>query len=299
MITGLELSRRYWQNCGLPRLKEAFPQLLPYIAAGLMGEGSECLGYDDLLSRDHDWGPGFCVWVPADLYEEYGPLLASWYETLPREWEGWPVKSVPDRVGVFESTAFFARFLGRMPETPLDWLCLPEHYLAVATAGEIFYDPSGQFTVLRDTLLACPEQVRRKRLAARCVTMMQAGQYNFPRCLSRGDRFAAALALREFVLAASSAVFLLNSQWMPFYKWMPRAMAQLPRLGQLSLPLAELLGPAEDARPLIEQVCSAVAEELRRQGLTEIAGCNMQQIGLDIQNHLTDPVLKQLPVLVG
>jgi len=299
MTRGMAVSRRYWEICGLPGLEKAFPQLLPHVAAGLMGEGSECMGFDDPISRDHDWGPGFCLWLPAELYKDYAPSLSAWYAGLPREFEGWPVKTTPDRVGIFEQTAFFARFLGRIPESSLDWLSLPEQYLSVATAGEIFYDPSGRFTALRETLRTCPEQVLRKRLAARCVTMMQSGQYNYPRCLARGDAFAADLALREFVLASSSAVFLLNSRWMPFYKWIPRAMSELPRLRELTPLLAVLLKSSADASPLIEQVCSAVAEELRRQQLTLLPGSDMQQLGLDIQRQLTDPMLKGLPVLVG
>jgi len=299
MTSGMALSRHYWLSHGLPGLEKDFPQLLPHVAAGLLGEGSECMGFDDVHSRDHDWGPGFCLWLPERLYEEYGAPLTRWYETLPREFEGWPVKTVPDRVGIFEQVAFFTRFLGRIPETSLDWLQLPEQYLAVATSGEIFYDPSGRFTSLRNTLLVCPEQVRRKRLAARCVTMMQAGQYNYGRCISRDDSFAAALALREFVLAASSAIFLLNGRWMPFYKWIPRAMSELSRLGALCPLLAELLSSSDGAYQRIEQVCSAVADELRRQNLTELPGCDMQQLGLDIQKQLTDPVLKRLPVMAG
>lgn len=299
MTGGLSISCRYWQTFGLPGLEKNFPQLLPHVAAGLLGEGSECLGFDDDLSRDHDWGPGFCLWVPDHLYETHREPLSRWYASLPRKFEGWPVKTTADRVGIFSYSGFFAKFLGRIPETSLDWLRLPEQYLSVATAGEIFYDPAGNFTALRNTLLICPEQVRRKRLAARCVAMMQSGQYNYPRCLQRGDQFAAALALNEFVMAASSAVFLLNGRWMPFYKWIPRAMAQLPHLRELSPLLSELLAAPEDTQALIRQVCTMIAQELRRQNLTQIHGCDMQQLGLDIQNQLTDSALKQLPVLAG
>ena len=299
MIRGMDLSRQYWQEYGLPSLQAHYPQLLPHIAAGLMGEGSECLGFDDEISRDHDWGPGFCLWLPEDLFQEYGAALSEWYRGLPSEFMGYPVKNVPGRVGIFSQTGFFGRFIGRIPQTSLDWLRLPEQYLSVATSGEIFHDPSGAFTRLHDTLLHGPEQVRRKRLAARCVTMMQSGQYNYVRCLDRGDRFAAALSLREFVLAASSAVFLLNNRWMPFYKWLPREMSRLELLPELCPVLAEILESSELAHPLIHQVCMAVSEELRRQGLTSLPGCDMQLLGLDIQAQLTDPELRQLPVLAG
>ena len=61
MMQGLELSRRYFEVC-LPLLQEQAGDILPLCAVGLAGEGSECLGFDDATSRDHDWGPGFCIW---------------------------------------------------------------------------------------------------------------------------------------------------------------------------------------------------------------------------------------------
>ena len=58
-MRGLELSRLYYEQTGRPALEDRFPELLPQMAFGLAGEGSECFGFDDEFSRDHDWGPGF------------------------------------------------------------------------------------------------------------------------------------------------------------------------------------------------------------------------------------------------
>ena len=60
-MNGLEISRAYFDECGMPMLEEKFPELLPHVAAGLFGSGSECFGFDDELSRDHDFDPGFML----------------------------------------------------------------------------------------------------------------------------------------------------------------------------------------------------------------------------------------------
>lgn len=301
-MNGMELSGAFWEEVGLPDLKERFPQLLPCLAAGLVGEGSECFGYDDDISRDHDWGPGFCLWLPADMEARYGSLLREWYTGLPPVFRGWPRRQLSDRINVFTYEGFFCRFIGHMPESNLDWLRIPEEYLAVCTNGAVFYDPSGTFTGLLEHLRHQPQQVVKKKLAARCVTMMQAGQYNLPRCRERGEQFAAVMAVQDFLQAAASCVFLMNDRYMPFYKWMPRALSQLPVLGTEMAGLLEELAvsPASPGvTPLIGKVCDLIADRLRLEGYTDAKGCDMQQIGLSIYHGITDPSLKRLPVLAG
>lgn len=198
MSLGMDVSRRYWQQIGRPSLEAAFPGLMDRIAVGLAGEGSDCFGCDDAISRDHDWGPGFCVWISRADDAQLGEALRAWYASLPQSFEGFAVKQTPERIGVLEREAFFARFLGRWPLEGTAWLLVQEHALAVCLNGEIFHDGDGVFTGMRAALASIPEPVRQKKLAARCVTMMQAGQYNLPRCIRRGELLAAAMAASEF-----------------------------------------------------------------------------------------------------
>ena len=63
-MTGIELARTYWEAYGIPMIREQFPEWEGQIAAGLTGSGSECYGYDDEVSADHDFGPEFCLFLP-------------------------------------------------------------------------------------------------------------------------------------------------------------------------------------------------------------------------------------------
>ena len=65
-MKGLEIARAYYEEYGEPMLRERFPALMPFIAAGLTGSGSECWGFDDEVSRDHDFEPGFCLFLPGE-----------------------------------------------------------------------------------------------------------------------------------------------------------------------------------------------------------------------------------------
>ena len=78
-MQGLELAKRYYEEVGRPMLERDFPELLPRLAAGLVGEGSECLGFDDAISQDHDFGAGFCLWFSAEDYNQYGNALQDAY----------------------------------------------------------------------------------------------------------------------------------------------------------------------------------------------------------------------------
>ena len=65
-MKGLDISREYYEEFGRPMLERDFPELMPYLAAGLFGSGSECLGYDDEVSLDHDMEPGFMLLLPGE-----------------------------------------------------------------------------------------------------------------------------------------------------------------------------------------------------------------------------------------
>jgi len=54
-MQGIELSRRFYTEIVAPWLGRTAPDLS--YAAAPIGYGSELLGFDDAVSRDHNWGP--------------------------------------------------------------------------------------------------------------------------------------------------------------------------------------------------------------------------------------------------
>jgi tetratricopeptide (TPR) repeat protein len=92
---GLDLCREYYETFGRSMIEEKFPEYAGKIAIGLVGEGSDCFKYDDKLSRDHDWGPDFCMWVTEDTYKQIGSKLQEAYEQLPKEYKGFQRNMTP------------------------------------------------------------------------------------------------------------------------------------------------------------------------------------------------------------
>ena len=237
-MKGLELSELFWDNIARPRLERVIPQILDVAAVGLVGEGSECWGFDDSVSRDHDWGPGFCIWLGEDDMALYGDALREYYEGLPREYMGarrlHVLPQTAHRVGPVTVEAFYSRYIGisGAPQSLRDWRYLPETGLSVVTNGKVFSDPVGRFTAVREALLTYyPEPLRMKKLAMNCALAGQSGQYNYRRCLAHGEPVAAAEAMSEFIRHIQAVVFLLNHRYRPYYKWTDRAMRELPKLG--------------------------------------------------------------------
>lgn len=105
-MKGLDLCRGFFQAHGKPLIKENFSFIRDRIAAGIVGEGSECLGFDDAVSRYHDWGPGFCLWLTDEDSDEFGPALQDAYERLPRNYMGFQRKTArlsPQKFGGLKS----------------------------------------------------------------------------------------------------------------------------------------------------------------------------------------------------
>jgi hypothetical protein len=308
-MKGLELSERYFHEIGLPMLTSRFPDDIRRIACGLVGDGSECFGFDDKLSRDHDWGPGFCLWLTKGDMAIFGDELRSEYERLPRSFAGhgprWTSTWGKDRIGVFEIGKFYRRFIGfeQAPEHLEDWLLIPEQALAAATNGVVFHDPLGEFSDIRHRLqLFYPEDVRLKKMAARCMSIAQAGQYNLKRCLQRGEHLAAHYAETKFCADAISLCFLLNRRYTPFYKWMHRALSGLPRLGDFMHARTASLVRCEDGEEkiaLVEEICAELVAELVGESLTDSSSDFLLDHGPMIQSRIKDGRLRERNVWVG
>ena len=304
-MNGLDLSRAFYEQHGQPMLESEFPELAPLVAVGLFGSGSECLGYDDDVSEDHDFEPGFRILLPEEALVDRRQafLLERAYAKLPREFMGHtrpvlqPVGGA--RRGVQRTADFFTKTVGAPNGvlSPDAWLRIPEQALLEATNGELWHDPFGEVTRIRATLSRFPEDVRRKRLAGQLLLMAQAGQYNVPRCLKHGEREAAQLAAAEFVKSALSAIFLLNGRYQPYYKWAFRALRELPALSELSPALSAILSEPDADR--IESVCAAVLARLRADTLTSAPGEDLERHAYAVNDTIRDAEMRNRHILAG
>lgn len=336
-VSGLKLARAYWEQYGKPLLAERYPQYRSRIAAGLVGHGSQCYGFDDNLSHDHDFGPGFCLWLTDADYHNIGEHLQADYEALPRTFMGYGpeastarAQGAGRRLGVFSIGDFFESITGyrQAPaaDKPHEWLLLDEPTLAAATNGQVFADPFGAFLKTRQGFTLMPEDVRLSLISRRLGMIAQAGQYNLPRMLTRGDGAAAWRSINEFVNATTSLVFLLNEPvtagYMPYYKWQFAALRRLSaRMGMSLTDVCEQLeqvlrlssaacfggagfgeggkgsGPAQKTiLDIVEHICSEIVADLHSRGLSDADETFLEWQRPYVEEHLRakDPVLRSL-----
>lgn len=359
-VSGLKLARAFWTQMGKPMIAAKYPQYTGRIAAGLVGHGSECYGFDDAYSQDHDFGPRFCLWLTDEDYAAIGEQLEADYEALPRKFSvdaqghvtfeaharsdasgafpsagaGSPVtpraQGANRRDGVFRIGDFFESITGYRTApaqtAPHEWLMLQESTLAAATNGEVFADPTGLFSKTRQGFKNMPDDVRLALISKRLGMIAQAGQYNLPRSLKRGDGAAAWLSIHEFVQATASLVFLVNVpmvvDYMPYYKWQFAALrklsgsmfALLPNVGEqletvMRLSSAACYGGAgfgeggkgaapaiEKINDIVEQIAVDIVKELKREHLTTSGETFLEWQRPYVEDHIAsdDPVLKSL-----
>ena len=307
-MKGLEEARRFYEDFGAAMLHDRFPDFEERIAVGLVGRGSECFGFDDEVSRDHDFEQGFCLWLTDADDILVGAELAMAYEALPRRGAAQHSRLGETNRGVRRIGFFYRPYLGgeSAPRDWRQWLSIPSWALAEATNGEVFRDDLGAFSDVRETLKhGMPEDVRKKKLAARLIAMAQSGQYNYARCLRHGEEGAAMLALAEFVREGCGAIFLLNRAHMPYYKWALRALEKLPLLGEMREPLTFLLTAENDAdgqrvkQGVVEDICASVIKELRAQSLSDGAWDFLEPHAFAVQERIGNPEIRALHVMEG
>lgn len=307
-MQGIETAKRFYDEAFAPMIARDFAQYADRIAVGLVGHGSECFGFDDEVSMDHDFEPSLCIWLTDEDEREFGFSLFRAYTKLCREYVRVKTKNSlggADGRGVMTISDFYKRYTGRpgAPETLSDWVYIPSHFLAEATNGAVFADALGQFTAIRNEIkCGMPEDARLKRIASAAFYMAQAGQYNYKRCLLHGEEGAARIALADFAKSAIDMTFLLNKAHAPYYKWSFRAMRDLPIMSENADKLEHLITmpSAQNAEisQEIEAICSAVIAQMRKQNITDSPSDFLEGHAYSINGRIRDSALRNSPVML-
>jgi hypothetical protein len=241
-----DVSRQLFQEVVLPILEREWPDVTAQTAFGLFGYGSEAYRQEDAYSRDHHWGLRIDALMPEDLFHaRRDALLHTVRANLPATFGGYTLRAghlagaglAPDSL-----PAFLQRTLGidHPPKTYAEWLQLPEEDIIHVINGEVWHDPSGRFTAIRQAFQNhYPEPVRLRRIAHWCRYFSGMGTYALKRAILRNNAFYATTRFANAIRLGVQLAFLLDRRFFPYDKWLMAYFARLPRLYTPLHPLVE------------------------------------------------------------
>lgn len=267
-VPGLELSRQFYQDSVRPVLDQSFPGL-PHSAA-LLGRGSEVLGFDDEMSRDHNWEPRVLLFLRDDDHARDGDAIG---ETLR---QGLPDR-FRDHATTYEIATLRSYFLKNLDidvdgEIGVhDWLTFPEQQLLMITAGAVYHDEVG-LQAVRDRFAYYPHDV--------WLYLLVAGWWRIHPELNLigragfgGDELGSALIGSRLVHDLMHLCFLMEKRYAPYSKWLGTAFSRLVCASELS--------------PLLSRVLRAEAWPERENALME---AYEKVAAMHNALHITEPV---------
>src|SRR5690349_10415937 len=173
-LRGAELARAFSTDVVEPLLTQAVPGLR--YAAARLGSGSDVLGFDDAMSRDHDWGCRLTLLVDEPDRDAVPQITALLERGLPESYGGYPVRfpltwdsALTHKVEVATVTGFTVSRLGVDPArelSVLDWLVLTGQSVLEVIAGPVFADRTSELAPVRTVLRWYPPDIERYVLAA-------------------------------------------------------------------------------------------------------------------------------------
>lgn len=310
-MTGLALARSFYENLAAPAFKRDTPDLYGKLAFGLVGPGSECYGYDDETSRDHDWGPRVGVWSPDDLPQKELERLRTVYGKLPKRYLGYgPIERLDRtarRDGILPARRYFQQLIGfpEPPRRPLEWFAVPEWALSISVNGAVFEDNDGTVTTWRKSLMDYfPDAVRRKKLAVHLKRAGQAGQYNVYRTIQRGDVPVTFHQVALFLRESAALLHLIHGVFMPIEKWIYRSLRDLPGRSQTVSGLLEeiaaifpttiQINTTEALLAAINRTANEILREIRDAGWTDADVPFLYDCGLEIEASIGDESVRSV-----
>jgi hypothetical protein len=276
----IDISRLFFEQIVHPILREYHPEETAQTAFGVFGYGSEALRLDDEYSRDHHWGLRIDALMPQDIFETRREAIAETLRTqLPESFAGHSLREAhlagaglaPDNL-----TSFLQRTIGldHAPASFVEWLRIPEEDIIHVINGEVWHDPLGKFSKIREVLNRYyPEPVRLRRIAHWCRYFSGMGTYALKRAILRDNNFYATTRFSNAIRLGVQLAFLLDKVYFPYDKWLMVYFERLPRLAAPLLPFVnEAVLPStswEHKLELLHQIAEILDQTMVDDGLIQ------------------------------
>ena len=245
-IPGLKLSRLFYETEVKPILDQTFPRLRH--SAALIGWGSEVLGFDTRISRDHHWGPRVLLFLSERDSPKWRDKVSEVLSNeLPYSFKGYSTNfSKPEPNGVrhqvritrgpvnpminiYTVRSLFKSRLGfdlKRRITTADWLSFPQQRLLELTSGEVYYDGLGQLVKARQRFEYYPRDVWLYVMAAQWTRISQEEAF-VGRAGHVGDELGSQIVAARLVREIIKLSFLLERTYAPYSKWLGSAFTRL------------------------------------------------------------------------
>lgn len=319
---GLALCESFFKECAQPIIDEHFPNLK--YTAGLLGYGSDVLGYDDAISTDHMWGPRFYLFLSDEDMRLERALMDAFSLELPHQHAGHSVNfSAPDGesirvpepisggrvsplIWIMTIDDFIKSYLGLYPKDNLEWLSMSEHRLLGFISGKLFRDDLGLVGV-RNALRYYPNDVKLYLLASQWALIAEEQAF-VGRMLGRGDALGANLVGARIAERLMRLCFLYGDTYAPYSKWFSKGFELLAVDGEIEAAIrAAACGNSAEA---IARAQALIADMHNASGITppfevriqnyfnrEIPVIFAGRLADMIREKITDERLKNFPLI--
>jgi hypothetical protein len=333
-IPGLELAGLYYRQAVRPILQAHYPHLAH--SAGLIGPGSEVLGFDTEMSADHNWGPQVVLYLSEEDHARLaGDLRRTLGDRLPFSFRGYSThfEELPDepdtailkaassrpinhRVHVTTIQGFIRRYLGIDLDRELsvvDWLTIPEQKLRTLVAGAVYHDSLNVLEPMRRKLAYYPHDLWLYLLSAQWQRIGQEEPF-VGRAAIVGDEVGSAIIAARLVRDLMRLCLMMQKQYAPYAKWLGSAFAQLVYASRLTPIFRQVLAATgwQEREKHLNAAYEIVAAMHNDLGLTEMVSNRVSQfhsrpfrviqaeaIALLLWEAIQDEEVKALPFGVG
>ena len=296
-IKGLKLNEDYALHVVKPLIDLHYPGL--NYALGLIGYGSDVLGFDTEISMDHNWGPRLVLFLEENRYDELREAIDELLRLqLPVVFQGFPTNftqpstdstqrmeaidknPVNHLIQITTVRRFVEYSIGFDVNCELrlvDWLYFSEQGLLELTEGKIFFDNIGTITQIRSTMKAFPKDILRIKLAS-LWDMISNEEAFIGRCVDTGDDIGVRLITARIVNTLMKICFYLEERYIPYSKWFGSGFDRLLIGKEIRASLMSCLTMQEaDKIPFVlADIYSSIVSYQNSKSLTETIDSNVQ-----------------------